>query len=270
MKTRILFITVRGVYLAIFFSLVVCGACVGMWLSLSAGMEADTGSGGRLAIVIDDFGLQRKGVSEMLALDCKLTAAVMPFLAYSEADAEAAVENGKEVIIHIPMQATTHDIPSHLGPRPVTIRDSESDIKKWVSDAAENLPEAVGANIHMGTLSSSKEYVMRPLMEALHAKGMIFLDSKTSSKSVCRAVAGQTGIRFAENDVFLEHESKSKGYIKKRLRKAMKIAQEKGACIAIGHVGCEGGKVTAEAIAELLPEFSENGVQLVFLSELIR
>lgn len=269
MSKKFFFITVRVTHLTIFTCLLILGSVIGLWIGLSTGADANAEQGGKLALVIDDFGLQRKGVSEMLAIDCKLTAAVMPFLEYSEFDAEMAIENGKEVIIHIPMQATTHDTASHLGPRPVTIRDSEQDIKNWVCDAAENLPEAVGANIHMGTLSSSKEHVMRPLMEALHEKGMFFLDSKTSSKSVCKSVAAQTGIRFCENEVFLEHESKSKAYIKKRLKKAMKIAQANGSCIAIGHVGCEGGVVTAEAIKELLPEFRENGVELVFLSELV-
>lgn len=223
---------------------------------------------GKLAIVIDDFGLQRKGVKEMLALDCKLTVAVMPFLEYSEDDAENALENGKELMIHIPMQATGHDVPSHLGPRPIHADDTPATLQKWVDDALAELPEARGANIHMGTLCSTKQCVMEPVLRALKKQGLYFLDSKTSPKSICRKTARQTGICFYENEVFLEHESKSAAYIQSRLRKAMKIAKTTGSCIAIGHVGCEGGVVTAEVIAAMLPEFRANGVELVFVSEL--
>lgn len=269
MKKRFFFFSIYATHLATYFCMILGGIGLGLWLAMTVSLDADADKSGRLAIVIDDFGLQRKGVYEILTLDCKLTAAVMPFLEYSEEDAEDALENGKEVIIHMPLQATTHDRASHLGPRPIKIEDSAQDIKEWVSDATTSIPEAVGANIHMGTLSSTKENIIRPLMEELKAKGLFFLDSKTSSKSVCRSMAEATGIRFCENEVFLEHESKSKGYIKKRLKKAMKIAQETGKCIAIGHVGYEGGVVTAEAISELLPEFSENHVELVFLSELV-
>lgn len=269
MKKRILFITVYATHFIIALCILLGGLGVGICLAVTSEDENEEKIG-KLAIVIDDFGLQRKGVYEMLSLDCKLTAAVMPFLEYSEEDAENALGNGKEVIIHIPMQATTHDKPSHLGPRPIRVGDSEEILKSWIEDAVSCLPEAVGANIHMGTLSSNKESIIRPVMEELKKREMFFLDSKTSSKSVCRKMADETGIVFYENDVFLEHESKSKGYIKKRLRKAMKIAKESGTCIAIGHVGYEGGVVTAEAISELLEEFKENRVELVFLSELDR
>jgi len=267
-KKKFLFMTVQASHLAIFLSILISSAALCILISMTTGIHTGAKQGGKLAIVIDDFGLQRKGVSEMLSLDCKLTAAVMPFLEYSEDDAENALENGKEVIIHIPMQATTHDVPSHLGPRPIKVSDSESDIKQWIYDAREDLPEAVGANIHMGTLCSTKSEIMRPVFENLKQYNMFFLDSKTSSKSVCRKTAKEVGIQFYENEVFLEHEKKTKAYVKKQLKKAMKIALKTGECVAIGHVGYEGGIITAEAISELLPEFKENNIELVFLSEL--
>lgn len=268
MKRRFLFCTIHVTQLAVFASVLMLVAVTGIWVGLTASKTAGTEQAGRLAIVIDDFGLQRKGVKEMLTLDCKLTVAIMPFLEHTEDDAEDALENGKEIILHIPMQATTHDIPSHLGPRPITTKLSAEDIHQWIEDALGDVPEAVGANIHMGTLSSSKESVMLPVLEGLKAHNMFFLDSKTSSKSVCRKVAREVDISFYENDVFLEHEKKTKSYVKKCLEKAAKIAKKEGACIAIGHVGYEGGTVTAEAIRELLPELSKQNVELVFLSEI--
>lgn len=57
-------------------------------------------------------------------------------------------------------------------------------------------------------------------------------------------------------------------FVKKRLGEAANIALKKGFAVAIEHVGVEGGKITAEAIKEMLPEFSAQNVQLVFVSEL--
>ena len=109
---------------------------------------------------------------------------------------------------------------------------------------------------------------MLPIFNCLKARNMYFVDSKTSAKSVCREVAKQTGIRFYENQVFLEHEQKTKAYVKKRLTKAMKIAVDKGSCLAIGHVGAEGGMITVQAIREMKNTFAENNVELVWVSEL--
>ncbi len=267
-KDKILFVSVHITQVFLFITIVLGVGLMAVLIGFSAGHDVNSRGGGQLAIVIDDFGLQRKGVSEMLALDCKLTLAIMPFLEHTEDDAEDALENGKEVIIHIPMQATTHDRPLSLGPRPIRINHSAEEIHDWITDALEDLPEAVGANIHMGTLCSTKEEIMCPVFESLQENGLYFLDSKTSSKSVCRRIAQEINIKFYENQVFLEHEQKNKAYVKKRLRKAMKIAREEGVCIAIGHVGNEGGVITAEAIRELLPECQESGVELVFVSEL--
>ena len=267
-RNKIFVVTVRYLWLYIALSAFVIALLAFTLLGLSAGKPSDAEASGLLAIVIDDFGLQRQGVSEMLSLDCKLTVAIMPFLEHTEDDAEDALENGKEIIIHIPMQSNYCGIASYLGPRPVTVSMSEQEVKAWLDDALSELPEAVGANIHMGSLCSTKEEIMTPVMSHLSQKGLFFLDSKTSGRSVCRNVAKKTGVGFYENRVFLEHEMKSKNYVKQCLRKAIGIAKEEGQCIAIGHVGCEGGSVTAQAILEMLPEMKKQGVRPVFLSEL--
>ena len=51
-------------------------------------------TGGKLAIVIDDFGSSRLGVNEMMSIKEHLTFAVMPFLDNTLEDAEIAHGNG--------------------------------------------------------------------------------------------------------------------------------------------------------------------------------
>ncbi len=268
-KNRTVFLTLKGVHVLFVVSLICAFFLSFAVISFTRGCRTDgTKFPSKLAIIIDDFGMQRKGVKEMLTLDCKLTAAIMPFLEYSEEDAILAAENGKEVILHLPMQATTHDNWNHVGPRPFKVGQSEEEICQLLGEMLEDIPQAVGANIHMGTISSTKNEMMLPILNCLKERGMYFVDSKTSAKSVCADVARQTGIHFYENQVFLEHEQKSKAYVKKRLTKAMKIAIDKGSCIAIGHVGAEGGMITVQAIREMKNVFAENNVELVWVSEL--
>ena len=70
-----------------------------------------------------------------------------------------------------------------------------------------------------------------------------------------------------KRDVFLD-STQSKEKIKDNLRKAIKIANEKGYSVAIGHIGAEGGKVTAEAIKEVLNEVGDS-VDFVGVSKLL-
>lgn len=221
---------------------------------------------GKLAIVIDDFGSDRNGVKEMMSINRHLTFAVMPFLNYSQTDAKDAFEKGFEIIVHLPMEPVKGKI-SWLGPKPILSTSSDSDVYLITSEAFSDIPNAVGANIHMGSKISTDERIMSDVLDIIKEKGVYFLDSKTSAKSVARQVAAEKGVPFYERNVFLDGQT-TKEHVKEQLRKAGDIALRDGKSIAIGHVGIEGGKITAQAIQEMLPEFDKKNIQLVFVSEL--
>lgn len=223
-------------------------------------------NGGKLAIIIDDFGQDRSGVKEMMLIDRHLTFAVMPFLEYSRSDAESAYNKGYEVIVHLPMEPN-HGKLSWLGPRPILSGMSKNVAEQIVRDAFENVPYAVGANIHMGSKASSDEIIITSILDIIKEKNLYFVDSRTASNPISKRLADTRGVRCFERDIFID-EGRSKEGIKNQLRKCEEVIFKKGTVIAVGHVGAEGGKVTAKAISEMLPEFDRNNIELVFVSEL--
>lgn len=223
----------------------------------------------RLALVIDDFGSSRDGVDEMLALDIPFTAAVMPFLDYSVADAQRAYELGKEVIVHLPMQAHEKDNPAWLGPNPIRITSDTETVRGIVADAIKSVPYAVGANVHMGTECSENPDIVMAVMETLKQADYFFVDSLTTPNSVCEAVASDVQIDFAVRNVFLEAGNKEKEFAVEQLRRAGEIAKEHSYALAIGHVGPEGGRTTAEAIAEVKDELLAQGIEFVYVSQIL-
>lgn len=227
---------------------------------------SNSNAGGKLAIVIDDFGQDRNGVKEMMSIQRHLTFAVMPFLPYSQTDAIEAHEKGFEIIVHLPMEPVKGKV-SWLGPKPIVSTLSDNEVYDITSEAFVDVPYAVGANIHMGSKISADTRIMSDVLDIVKENRVYFLDSKTSSKSVAKKIAEEKAIPFYERDVFLDGQV-SKEQVKEQLRKAGEIALNKGKAIAIGHVGIEGGKVTAQAIVEMLPEFDKKNIQLVFVSEL--
>jgi|GEM_PF-336453 len=222
--------------------------------------------GGKLAIIIDDFGSGRDGVKEMMSINRHLTFAVMPFLDYSHSDAEKAHEKGFEVIVHLPMEAY-HGKMSWLGPEPILSGMDTDKVKDIAERSFDDVPYAVGSNIHMGSKASGNEDIAHAILGVVRNRGMYFVDSRTTYHPVFMKISSEMGVVCFERDVFLDgHQPKS--FIKKRLAEAGEIALKRGQAVAIGHVGTEGGKVTAAAISEMLPEFDEKGIQLVFVSEL--
>lgn len=220
----------------------------------------------KLAIIIDDFGQGRDGVVQMMAIDRRLTFAVMPFGPYTRQDADNGHAKGYEIIVHLPMEPL-HGPLEWLGSNPILCSQDSDKIASVARMALADVPHAVGANVHMGSKASADERVMRCILQEVSASGFFFVDSRTGQKSVIKGLARELDVPCLERNVFLDgHRPES--YIVKQLRLAGDIALKNGYAIAIGHVGAEGGRPTAAAISSMLDEFDEKGVQLVFVSEL--
>lgn len=226
----------------------------------------DNISRGKLAIIIDDFGQNRAGVKEMMTIDRHLTFAVMPFLTFTQSDAETAHKNGYEVIVHLPMESYNGKL-SWVGPKPILSVLSDQEIQSLVIESFNSVPYAVGANIHMGAKAGDDERVMSDVLDVINVKNVYFVDSRASRHPVSKKIADEKGILCYDRDVFIDG-NKSRDYILKALKKAGDLSLKKGYAVAIGHVGTEGGKVTASAIKEMLPYFDSNNIQLVYVSEI--
>lgn len=223
---------------------------------------------GYIVIIIDDFGNNGKGTEEMLNCEVPLTAAVMPFMPYSEKEAILAHEKGFDVIMHVPMEPN-YGKKEWLGPRGITTNLSNTEIRNRIRDGLKDIKYAVGMNNHMGSKATQDKRVMKAILEVAKENNMVFIDSKTSSNSVVKSEADSLGVISYSRDVFLDN-IKSKDHIKKQIIKLSIIANKKGYAIGIGHVGVEGGVVTAEAIKEMYSILSEQGYKFITISDLIK
>ncbi len=218
-----------------------------------------------IAIIIDDFGGGAEGTEEFLSLPIKFTGAVMPFQSQSKADAAMLKENGNDVLVHLPMEAKKGK-RSWLGDRALFTDMTDEEIEGFLSDAFDSFG-AVGANNHMGSKATEDERAMSLLFQALKDRDMLLVDSMTTPDSLSGDVAEKFGVRLLKRDVFLD-STQSKEEIRSNLKKTKEIAEKRGYAVCIGHVGAEGGKVTAEAISELYEGFEADGVRFVTVSQL--
>ena len=223
---------------------------------------------GELAILIDDFGYCGDGTAEMLALPIPFTAAVMPFSSCSEADAQAVRQAGKEIFIHMPMESLTGK-KEWVGEKGIFRSMSDEEIRQRTQEAFSILPDAVGLNNHMGSAIMEDKRSLSAVLDVIKEKNGIFVDSMTTPKSTGKAAAQEKGVVFLGRDVFLD-STDSVEQVRKNLRQAAQVALEKGEAVAIGHVGPEGGKITAQAIRELIPELEAAGIVFVSVGQLAK
>ncbi|MFC5404153.1 divergent polysaccharide deacetylase family protein [Cohnella soli] len=207
----------------------------------------------QIAVVIDDFGNGMKGTPQMLDLPIKLTVAVMPFLPTTKADAEAAFRKGHDVIVHMPMEPVK-GLKSWLGPGAITTDLSDEEIRRRVEAAIAEVPHAIGMNNHMGSKATADARVMKVVLQVCKEKGLFFLDSRTSFKTVVPKVAGELGVTTLRNDVFLD-DVYTHSHVMHQISVVKKFIESHDKCIVIGHVGSP-GLYTSGALKQAIPELT--------------
>jgi polysaccharide deacetylase 2 family uncharacterized protein YibQ len=218
--------------------------------------------GGRLAIVIDDLGYNPVMPERLLALGMPLTFSIIPEQPYSREVAERVRRAGHAFLVHLPMEPLGYP-GENPGAHALLLAMDERATRASLAEQLDSLPGALGANNHMGSAYTADPARMNIVQEMVAARGMLFLNSKTSSTPVPERVARARGFAYLERDVFLDHV-RSEPAIRAQLAQAARLARAQGRAIAIGHPYPE----TLRVLRERLPALAREGVRLVSLSEL--
>jgi len=218
----------------------------------------------RLAIVIDDLGESLAVARSVLAIMPMVTVAVIPHTAEARAVAAAAVEAGREVILHLPLEPEGRGA-MRGGTGFLETGMSTTALDRQLERDLRAVPYIIGVNGHMGSRFTSDPVAMEALLGALRQRGLFFLDSRTSPRSVAAPIAARLGVPFAERSVFLDHDPDAAA-VERQLASAVAIAQRHGVAIAIGHPH----PATIAVLSRRLPDLARDGVRVVPASMLTR
>jgi polysaccharide deacetylase 2 family uncharacterized protein YibQ len=216
----------------------------------------------RVALVLDDGGYGGEVTERVLALDNRVTLAILPNTPDGAATATRATEIGFEVILHMPMQTDSTTVKPFPGQLNVDMGSEQ--IAQLTTDAMAQVPGAVGVNNHTGSKFTANADQMALFLDVVKQKGWFFLDSKTGPDSKGFEVAKEMGIPSTIRDVFLDDVAEA-GEIKRQWAEMVRIARKTGRAVAIGHFRA----LTLDVIEEELPKLEGGGITLVPLSELL-
>jgi len=217
----------------------------------------------RVAIIIDDLGNDLSMAQAFLNLPAPLTLSILPHTPFARQVEEKAREKGTEVLVHLPMEPERYP---GINPGPGTLLSTMSpdELLETLEKDLDAVPSAKGVNNHEGSKMTAEAELLYPVFTVLKKRGLFFIDSRTTSRSVCRPSARLLRLPFGSRDVFLDHE-KDPEFITGQLRELIRIAQKKGFAIAIGHPGA----LTLETLGQALPELKKQ-VEIVPVSRLAR
>ena len=184
----------------------------------------------KIAIVIDDVTTQAQK-DTILSMGYKITMAFLPPTNTHPTSAKIAL-NLPFYMIHFPMQASPKFKGQEIGS--LNITDSYETIEKRVKQLREWYPNAVYTNNHTGSVFTENEEAMDKLFRALKKYNFIFVDSRTSNKSVAKKYALKYNMPYIVRNTFIDNEENYQ-YIQNQLKQAIEIAKKQGYSIAIGH-----------------------------------
>ncbi|HVH71911.1 MAG TPA: divergent polysaccharide deacetylase family protein, partial [Candidatus Dormibacteraeota bacterium] len=217
---------------------------------------------GKLAIILDDLGSDRRAAEEIFDLPYPLTISVLPNHEHSFEIAEEAKQRGYEVMLHLPMQAVGNEKPEAQELRPGM---PAAEVSKIADQFLQDVPGAVGVNNHQGSEATSDASLMRELMPVLREHHLFYIDSRTTVETVAYETAQSSHVPSAFRNVPFLDDVAEVGVVRKQLEAALRGAREKGEAVAIGHPH----PATLQALREVLPKAQSEGVRLTFASELV-
>ena len=213
----------------------------------------------KVALVIDDLGPNKKMAMSVLVINAPLTLSILPQEVYSAWIAEEGHRMGREVIVHIPMEATR---PLRLGKGGLFTWMTDDEIIQTVREDIRSVPYAIGASSHMGSAFTQDERAIKAVVSELKKQGFFFLDSITTPKTVAYSISVKSGIRALRRDVFLD-DSNDPEDIRDQWGRLLEIAKKKGRAVAQGHPRPN----TVEFLETALRD--NNEIQIVPLSKLL-
>jgi hypothetical protein len=217
-----------------------------------------------IAVVLDDLGLNRAGTNRAIALPAPLTLAFMTYAEGLPRLAARARRAGHELMLHVPM--APRDSTFDPGPNVLRTELAPAELARRLDWGLSRFEGFVGVNNHMGSRFTASREGMAPVMVALRAHGLLFLDSVTSAASVGAAMARRAGVPYAVRDVFLDNEWRDRAAIERQFARLEAVARRRGSAIGIGHPH----PATLDVLARWLPEARARGFAIVPVSAIVR
>ncbi|RUM45584.1 MAG: divergent polysaccharide deacetylase family protein [Hydrogenimonas sp.] len=212
----------------------------------------------KLAIIIDDVSFPSH-VRAIRALPLHVTPSFFPPTKRHPKTPELA-QQLQHYMIHLPMEAMHYNHPED---RTLTVTSSEAEMADMMDQLRDWFPRAHFINNHTGSRFTADRPSMEKFYHVAKRYGFVFIDSRTTAKTVVPALMRSYQEPYIARDVFLDNKA-DVNYIHTQLKKAVQIARTKGYAIAIAHPR----RMTFKALASAQPILK--GVDVVYIDELYK
>ncbi len=211
----------------------------------------------RLAVIVSGLGLSADATKRAIDLPKEVSLSFTPYGPRLETDVVAARQAGHEVFLDLPMEPISYPADDP-GPHTLLTSLNPSDNIARLDWLLGRFKAYVGVISHMGSLFTASPDPLKPILHELKDRGLMFVDSRSTSKSVAATLARKMNLPHASNDRFIDHDPTGRA-IDQSLAAAEGQARARGVALVVARPF----PVTLERMAEWLPMLESRGIEIV-------
>jgi len=186
----------------------------------------------RIAVIVTGLGLAREATQGAIQyLPAAVTLAFDPYASGLQEWVALARKLGHEVLLSLPLEAAEFPVRD-AGPRALVTAIGPGDNLNRLNYLLSRMSGYVGIVTAMGSQFTVEDVQMGPMLDAIGRRGLLYVDSGTSRKSVGPAMAKQIGMPRALADMQID-QIPSRAAITKRLTELEDLARKNGAAVAL-------------------------------------
>lgn len=221
--------------------------------------------GARIAIVISGLGLSQTGSQKAIQqLPSGVTLAFAASGNSLQRWMQESRRKGHEILLQVPFEP--FDYPANdPGPGTLLTASSAKDNLSRLHQAMARVTNYTGIVNYQGARYLSDEKALRPVLQDVAKRGLLFLDDGTSSLSKTNSIADAVELPHAFADVVLDGQVQTQAILRK-LDELGRIADRQGTAIGIAAAYDE----SIEAVRQWSEEATQRGIEIVGVSAIVR
>ena len=215
----------------------------------------------RIAIIIGDMGMSQFATrSSIQNLPGEVTLSFNPYGRDLQNWVSQARAAGHETLLQLPMEPFGYP-KNDPGPQSLLSRLTDKENLNRLEWMLSRFAGYAGVTNQMGSKFTTSRNDIAPVLDIVKERGLLFLDGRTSGRSVAGFVAKEKNIPVAINNRFIDNRA-DRASIDQRLKELEKIARSTGSAVGIGYPY----PVTLERVANWAKSLNRKGLVLSPLS----
>jgi len=187
----------------------------------------------RIAILMTDLGVSGVTTGNALQkLPPQVTLAFVPYGERLDSWVERARGKGHEVMLSVPMEPLNfpRDDPGSNALLTSLSPERNTERLEW---SLSRVSGYTGITTTTGSKFTGNADALKPVMDTLKQRGLLFVDARVNPKSQGAAAAGQAGVPRAFVDRVIDRDL-SRGAIDDQLKELEAVAKAQGAAVGLG------------------------------------